>query len=276
MLEQFLAIHPNAAKQFCDEDVTTAADTDKINASIEANSFNSTHQAGGVVTVLPIMGGIRHRGQYVGFSIQSFRAKFREALSNPNVKAIVFNVDSPGGTVSGVPELAEEIFQARAIKPIIAVADVFAASAAYWLAAAASKLYITPSGSVGSIGVFAMHIDQSKLLHDAGFKVTLISAGRYKVEGNSFQPLPEEAHAQIQKEVSSVYDDFVGAVAKFRGTDVDRALNDFGQGRMIMAKEAVAANMADGIDTIDNVINNLVMVQRSRERAQARLKLASI
>lgn len=275
MLEHYLAIHPKAAKQFCDDDINATEATEQTEASIEANSFNGVQQAGGVIAVLSMMGGIRHRSSY-GTSVQGFREKFREALANPNVKAIVFNVDSPGGTVSGVPELAEEIFQARAIKPIIAVADVFAASAAYWLAAAATKLLVTPSGSVGSIGVFAMHVDQSKLLQDVGFKVTLISAGRYKVEGNSFQPLSEEAHAQIQKDVDSVYEDFITAVAKFRGTDVERVLNDFGQGRMVMAKDAVAVNMADGIDTLDNVINNLVTVQQSRRRASARLQLASI
>lgn len=275
MLEQFLAIHPSAAKQFCDEDINPTAAKEAAEDSTELQAFNGVQQAGGIVAVLSMMGGIRHRSSF-GTSVQGFREKFREAIANPNVKTIVFNVDSPGGTVSGVPELAEEIFEARAIKPIIAVADVFAASAAYWLAAAATKILVTPSGSVGSIGVFAMHIDQSKLLQDIGFKVTLISAGRYKVEGNSFQPLSEEAHAQIQKDVDSVYEDFITAVAKFRGTDVERVLNDFGQGRMIMAKDAVAANMADGIDTLDNVINNLVTVQESRRRASAKIKLASI
>jgi len=268
MLDYILGIHPEGAQNFCKEE---------INGS-EKKAFISSARVGGSIAVLPMMGGIRHRGGFMGTSIESFRERFRAAVSNPEVKAVVFNVDSPGGTVSGVPELAEEIFQARSQKPIIAVADTMAASAAYWLAAAASEVVVTPSGSVGSIGVFAMHVDQSKRLDDFGLKVTLISAGKYKVEGNSFQHITEEAFAQIQKEVNDVYEMFISDVARFRGTDVETVLNNFGQGRMVRAKDAIKVNMADSIDTIDNVINNLVTVQqnRTRARAKARAQLISI
>lgn len=265
MLEHVLAIHPNGAREFCAEE---------LEASTERKAFIGSARVGGAIAVIPMMGGIRHRGGFMGTSIEGFREKFRGAVANPDVKAVVFNVDSPGGTVSGVPELADEIFEARSQKPIIAVANTFAASAAYWLASAATRVVVTPSGSVGSIGVFAMHIDQSKFLDDVGFKVTLISAGRYKVEGNSFQHITEEAHAQIQKEVNSVYEDFISDVARFRGEDFETVLNTFGQGRMLMAKEALKVGMVDDIDTIENVINNLVTVQQNRRRASARMKLA--
>lgn len=264
MLENILGIHRNCAQEFCKEEIN--GNTKK--------AFISSARFGGSIAVLPMMGGIRHRGGFMGVSIESFREKFRGAVANPEVKAVVFNVDSPGGTVSGVPEMAEEIFQARSKKPIIAVANTMAASAAYWLAAAASRVVVTPSGSVGSIGVFAMHVDQSKMLDDFGLKVTLISAGQYKVEGNSFQHITEEAFAQIQKEVDDVYEMFISDIARFRGTDVEAVLNNFGQGRMVKAKDALQVNMVDSIDTVDNVINNLVTVQQSRTRASAKLKLA--
>jgi signal peptide peptidase SppA len=264
MIDYILGIHPQGAEAFCKEEITGSTE----------KAFISSARVGGSIAVLPMMGGIRHRGGFMGTSIESFRERFRAAIANPEVKAVVFNVDSPGGTVSGVPEMAEEIFEARSQKPIIAVANTMAASAAYWLASAASRVVVTPSGSVGSIGVFAMHIDQSKMLDDFGLKVTLISAGKYKVEGNSFQHITEEAYAQIQKEVNDVYGDFISDVAKFRGTDIERVLNDFGQGRMVRAKDAVKLNMADSIDTVENVINNLVTVQQSRTRASAKLKLA--
>ncbi len=266
MLEYIFALHPNAAEEFCKEEVNGS----------EQKAFISSATFGGAIAVLPMIGGIRHRGGFFGVSIESFREKFRAALANPDVKAIVFNVDSPGGTVSGVPELAEEIFQARAQKLIIAVANTFAASAAFWLAAAASRIVVTPSGSVGSVGVFSMHIDQSRMLHDFGLKVTLIAAGRYKVEGNGFSPLTEEAHTQIQKEVNDVYETFISDIARFRGIDVERVLNDFGQGRMVRAKDALRLNMADSIDTVENVINNLVTVQRERKRAKAKLQLIAL
>ena len=268
MLDNILGIHPNGAHDFCKEE---------INGSKEHAFIAGGRMGSGSISVINMMGGIRHRGGFMGTNIESFRERFRAAINNPDVKAVVFNVDSPGGTVSGVPEMADEIFRARSVKPIIAVANTMAASAAYWLAAAASQVVVTPSGAVGSIGVFAMHIDQSKMLDDFGLKVTLISAGKYKVEGNSFQHITEEAYAQIQKEVNDVYESFISSVAQFRGTDVETVLNNFGQGRMVRAREAVEVNMADSVDTVENVINNLVSVQQNRTRASkkiTKLKLA--
>lgn len=272
MLEHILAIHPNGAKKF-------VADEIKVENDPQANVQHKA-QAGRVVmnggiAVLPLMGGVRHRAGFFGVSVEGFREKFRAAISNPEIKAIIINVDSPGGTVSGVPELANEIFEARGKKPIIAVADVWAASAAYWIAAAADRIVVTPSGAVGSIGVFAMHVDQSKFLDDIGFKVSLVHAGVFKVEGNSFEPLTEAARAQIQKEVNGVYEQFITDVARFRGVDIDVVLNGFGQGRMVRAKDAVAENMADSVATFDEVINNLVSIRVSRrQNASTKLKLA--
>src|SRR3990167_6451821 len=146
----------------------------------------------GAVAVLPIHGVISHRINVMsdisgGTSIERLTAQFREALANPDVKTLVFDVDSPGGAVDGVPELASEIFEARGRKKMIAVASTMAASAAYWLASAADELVVTPSGEVGSIGVFAMHEDWSKWLDQEGIKVSLISAGKFKTEGNPWE-----------------------------------------------------------------------------------------
>src|SRR5690606_4285100 len=128
-----------------------------------------------------------------GTSTEQFGSWFDAALRDPAVSAIVIDVDSPGGTVTGVAELAEQIFEARGKKPIYAIANALAASAAYWIASAAEELWVTPSGDVGSIGVYAMHEDISEMEAEMGLKVTLISAGEYKTEGNPHEPLGDEA-----------------------------------------------------------------------------------
>ena len=166
--------------------------------------------------------------------------------------------------MSGVEELSAEIFQARGQKPITAVANSLAASAAYWIATAADELVVTPSGEVGSIGVFAAHEDVSGMLEQAGVKVNLVSAGRYKTEGNPFEPLTEEARASIQGRVDEYYEQFVSAVARNRGVKRSEVRNGFGEGRVVGAKQAVSLGMADRVGTLDETINRALGGRRSR------------
>jgi signal peptide peptidase SppA len=215
--------------------------------------------ASGNVAVLPLYGVISHRMNMFqqfsgGTSTEQFTAAFRQALNDPNVKAIVIDVDSPGGSVAGVAELASEIFEARGQKRIIAVANTMAASAAYYIASAADELVVTPSGEVGSIGVFAAHQDVSKALEAEGVKVTLVSAGKYKTEGNPYEPLSEEAQASIQALVDDFYSQFVKAVAKHRDVTTSAVRGGFGEGRMVLAADAVKEGMADKVATLDQTL----------------------
>ncbi len=214
------------------------------------------------VAVLPMVGTIAYRAGLInegsgGMSIETFRNQFRELMDDGSVTAIVLDVDSPGGAVDGVEEMAEEIYQARKSKPVVAVANTMAASAAYWLASAASELYVTPSGQVGSIGVFAAHEDQSGLMEQMGIKTTLVSAGKYKVEGNPYEPLSDEARAYVQKRVDESYAVFTRTVARNRGVDVATVREGFGEGRVIGAREAVKLGMVDGIASLDETVSRL-------------------
>lgn len=130
-------------------------------------------QTGGAVAILPLLGTIIPRANLMsemsgGTSVQRFTNNLRQALRDPDVASIVIDVDSPGGQVGGVPELADEIYQSRGDKRIVAVANTLAASAAYWIGSAADELVVTPSGEVGSVGVVAMHEDWSKFLEEKG------------------------------------------------------------------------------------------------------------
>jgi signal peptide peptidase SppA len=223
---------------------------------------NAQRSKAGQIAVLPISGTISHRMGMMsemsgGTSTERFTQWLRAAVNDPSVKAIVLDVNSPGGTVDGVPELADEIYKANQIKPVTAVANAQAASAAYWLASQAKELVVTPSGIVGSIGVFGAHEDMSEALASAGVKISLVSAGKYKTEGNPFEPLSEEARAALQADVNNYYEMFTKAVARGRNSDQATVKAGFGEGRMVSAAKAVKAGMADRVATLDQTLARL-------------------
>jgi ClpP class serine protease len=134
-----------------------------------------------------------------------------------------------------------------------------AASAAYWIAAACTKVVVTPSGEVGSIGVYMTHQDVSAAMDKAGVKISFIQAGKYKTDGNPYEPASESFLADAQAGVNEYYEMFVQGVAAGRGVDVEVVKSaTFGQGRMLMAKDAVANGMADSIQTLDEVVSELL------------------
>lgn len=220
----------------------------------------------GSIAVLPLTGPIDHRESWFtewfgGTAVDSWGRAFDALVADPNIAAIVLDVESPGGSVFGIEELGDKIFAARAQKPIIAVANAYAASAGYWLACQASELVVTPSGQVGSIGVLCVHQDISKMADQLGVKVTFVHAGRFKVEGNPFEPLGDEARARLQAEVDVYYAAFVRAVARGRGVSQTAVRENFGEGRMVLAAEAVRLGMADREGTLQETLGRLTARQ---------------
>lgn len=141
----------------------------------------------------------------------------KRGLGDSDVKAIILNIDSPGGMVDGCFELCDFIFESRNIKPIISVCDARAYSAAYAIASSASKIYVPQTGGVGSVGVVTAHVDRSKMYENWGIKVTYIFAGKHKVDGNPHEPLPEPVKARIQTSIDETYTLFVEQVSRNRG-----------------------------------------------------------
>jgi HK97 family phage major capsid protein len=220
-------------------------------------------QEPGFVAVIPVYGTIMPRATLFsefsgGTSIDGLRNTFQAAMADDQVKAVIFDIDSPGGAVSGVPELAAEIRAARGGKPIVAVANYLAASAAYWLGVQADEFVVSDSAIVGSIGVYTVHQDQSALEEKIGIKTTLIAAGPHKVEGNPHEPLSDEAAAAQQAMVDNAYGWFVDAVAAGRGVSAATVLADFGGGRVFQAADAVAAGMADRVATLNDTIAQVI------------------
>lgn len=236
---------------------------------LEAASGDASMGSDQVIAVLRVRGIIAHHIEQVddisgpgGTSVERLQARFRAARDDPHVSAIVLDIDSPGGSVQGVPELAAEIADARGSKPIVAHANTLAASAAYWIGSAADEFVMAPSGDVGSIGVFAAHEDVSAALEAEGVKVTLIHAGKHKVEGNPFEPLADEARAAIQHRVDQVYEEFVAAVAANRGVPSSTVRGGYGEGRALGARDALELGMVDGIETIDDTIQRVAEASR--------------
>lgn len=222
--------------------------------------------------VIPIIGYIEPRVGLLsmlglGVSCPEIAGALREALADPGVDRIVLEIDSQGGSVFGVDDLATEIRAARATKPVIGVANSVAGSAAYWIGSACSELYVTPGGQVGSIGIVIQHEDVSKALEAEGVRITLLTAGLYKAEGNPFGPLGPVACAQLQSEVDSYGADFTQAVARGRNVPVESVRRDMGRGRMMRADAALAANMIDGIATFDAVLRGRASSSALRGRA---------
>jgi signal peptide peptidase SppA len=231
----------------------------------------------GAIAVIPVYGTVVQRASQIdicegGTSTQQISAALSDAEADDTVAQILLDIDSPGGSVYGVQELAAQIMQAK--KPVIAVANSLAASAAYWIGCAASEFYMTPGGEVGSIGVWMAHQDWSKALAEAGVDTKLISAGKFKVEGNPYQPLGEDAERFMQSRVDDYYASFSKGVAKGRKVGIDQVRNGMGQGRVLGADQALAEKMVDGIATCDDVIAKMQRGIKSSKPAASRLARA--
>ncbi len=231
--------------------------------------------SGGAVQVIPVYGMIMHRqmqdisGGSSGTSTNALSVALQQALSDPNVSAIVLDIDSPGGDVDGVDELAAEIYQARKQKKITAVSNCLCASAAYYLAAQASEIVVSPSSLTGSIGVYTMHEDDSAMLESAGIKLELIKFGENKAEGNSLGPLTDSARTHLQEMVDTYGVAFEKAVARGRGIKQDDVHKKFGQGRVFDAKQAVRIGMADRVGTLADVLGAYGASNGSKARSTA-------
>lgn len=200
--------------------------------------------------IIPISGSLLNRYSYSWSSVTGYnfiRSQLQMALQDDDVKAIIFDVNSYGGEAAGCFELAAEIRASRAIKPSLAVVDSNAYSAGYALASAASRMVVTPSGGVGSVGVIAMHVDMSKMLADWGLVVTLIYESEHKADGNPFQPLSEATKKNFEASIHKSYENFVALVAENRGIDA-QVVRDT-KSRTYRADEALSLGLIDAIAT---------------------------
>lgn len=213
----------------------------------------------GTTRVIPVYGPILPRSgpieQASGLTtLEDLRAAIGEAVADRTVERIVLDVDSPGGAVDGLTEFATWLRAQRARKPITAIANTQMTSAAYWIAAQASEIVATPSAVVGSIGTVAIHEEHSRADEAQGWKVTLVSSDPAKIWGNEYEPLSEEARADIQGRVDAFARMFVRDVAAGRGVGVGDVTDRYSGGRVLMASDALKAGMVDRIASYEDVV----------------------
>src|SRR5690242_5706483 len=175
----------------------------------------------GGVAVIPVQGTLLKRSSWLSAmsgccSYLDIQDQLTEAMADGGVASVLLDIDSPGGEVSGCFELADFIYSLRNEKPIYASANDYALSAAYAIASAAEKIFVTRTGAVGSVGVYALHVDQAEFDKKVGVKYNYIFAGDKKVDGNPHQPLSERAQNDIQAEVDREYQMFTALVARNR------------------------------------------------------------
>lgn len=230
------------------------------------------------IGVIPILGTIVQRGNMFTeasgtASTDSLSKQFDMLMANEQVGTILADIDSPGGTVYGVPELSSKIQHLRGQgKPLVASINAEAGSAAYWLASAFDEINITPSGAAGSIGCYAIHQDESGLNEKLGIKRTYLSYGKFKTERNPDEPLTDEAAAEMQRRVDMYGAMFEEAVAKNRGVSLATVRADFGQGRMLDADKAKAVGMVDRVESFEQTVARLLTPRArvTRRSAHAR------
>lgn len=204
------------------------------------------------IAVIEISGVLVHRGAWIGqssgqTSYEGIAAQLTAAASDPMVRGIALEIDSFGGEVAGVFDLADAIRAARASKPVWALIAENALSAGYALASQADRIILPRTGSVGSIGVVVMHADLSGQLSDAGITVTLIHSGVHKVDGNPYAPLPAKVRDRIQAEIDSIRTLFTKTVAAGRGRRMTAEAALATEAECFRGAEAVAAGLADEV-----------------------------
>lgn len=202
--------------------VSLAPRADIVLIDDEPPRGDSDYDLVGGVAIIPVSGTLVQRSgslrPYSGMTgYDGIRQNFLMALADPDVRAVVLDIDSPGGEVAGCFDLADAIYAARGQKPIHAILSESAYSAAYALASAADRVSVPRTGGTGSVGVICMHVDFSAALEKAGIAVTLIRYGARKADGNQFEPLSDPAMARFQADIDGMGELFVATVARNRG-----------------------------------------------------------
>lgn len=248
---------------------------------IRENAEADPIEVGGRVAVIPVHGTLVQR--CIGLDALSGMTSYQElgcmlkaALEDGSVDAILLDVDSPGGEVNGLAEFAERIYEGRQVKPIVALANEQAFSAAYWIASAADRLYMTKTANVGSIGVIATHVDQSGADQKAGLKYTHIFAGKKKADFSSHKPLSQRASTELQADVDALYQVFVSTVARNRG--ISSSVVSGTEAGLYMGKSAVVAGLADEIISLSDLsgkIQESINMKTKGPQAQASANAAT-
>ncbi len=263
MRETPWAILPDALEALC-ASIRSQVDGAPLPTAVDPYAARRT-AAGAVsggVAVIPVYGVLMPRANvftmYYGGTAATNVAKLVEAASvDPGIGTIVLDLDTPGGSCFLIEETAQAIAKAAKKKPVLGMVNTTCASAGYYLASQCTEIIASPSALAGNIGIIMMHEDASGWLEKIGLRYQVISAGTYKHEGHGGQPLDDVALAAMQAIADDYYTQFVAAVARGRGVKLDAVRTGFGEGRILTARQALAAGVIDRIATFESVLASL-------------------
>ena len=274
-----LAVEPNKA------DIIMAAIGDRFDLDVqslsaeqiqamEAREFRGPKTDNGIA-IIPITGTLVNRAHGMDalsgmISYASLTDQILDAAVDENITGILLDIDSPGGEVAGMFDLVDTIKEARTMKPVFASANDHAFSAAYAIASAADRIFVTRTGGVGSIGAIAIHVDESEANEKAGLKYTVVRSGEYKAEHSPLEPLTEHARGSLEERVNRFGGMFAEIVAENRGLSL-AAVQDTKAG-VYFGSDGVQAKLADEIGTAKQALAALEkFISTPQQRGMAAL-----
>ncbi len=204
------------------------------------------------VGIIEVQGSLVHKGGWIGSysgetSYQGIQAQVARARRDDRIKAVAFEIDSFGGEVDGAFATADMIAQLSAEKPTIAILTDSALSAGYLMASACRQIVAPSTGWAGSIGVISMHLDVSTMMEGQGAKVTLITSGAHKADGNPYEPLPDDVRAKWQTAVDQQRDLFAAYVGRGRGQRLTKADALKTEADVFSGREARSRGLIDAV-----------------------------
>jgi signal peptide peptidase SppA len=220
------------------------------------------------VAVIPIVGQMtKGESSFGGCSTVRVRQAVRKAAQDDAVSAILLHVDSPGGTVAGTGDLAADVADARKRKPVYSYIEDLGASAAYWVASQADRVFANPTAEIGSIGTMTYVEDTSKAYDMAGIKVTLIATGKYKGQWIDGNPVSEDYIQAVRTEIEDLNEHFLAGVAAGRGM-TDTEVRDVADGRVHIAAKAKALGLIDEVASLDAAMRAITTKVKSMTAEQ--------
>ncbi|MGE3319830.1 MAG: S49 family peptidase [Candidatus Berkiella sp.] len=267
----------------------------QIELAVNSKSFHTHHtdkqNYHANLAIIPVEGLLLHRSEMYGSSYEGIRSQLNQALNSPHVEHILLDIDSGGGEINGLFDLVDDIVAARSQKPITALVNECACSAAYLIASGAQRIVAPRTAIVGSIGVIVTHLDQSEAEKKIGLKFTEVYAGTHKNGFSLHQPLSETAKEDLQNQVDETYELFIQTLAKNRGQP--EILFRSTEAKVYSSTNALKLQLIDHIQPANKFIEEILMsedlltqqetipdhvklVQKERERIKGILNLCKL
>ncbi len=221
------------------------------------------------IAVLPVTGTLVHRlGGMRPFSgmtgYDGIVACLQQAMADSQVRGVLLDIDSPGGQAAGAFDCADMIYRLRQQKPVWALCNDTACSAAMLLASACSRRLVTQTSRIGSIGVMMSHVSYAGHLAQAGVDITLIYSGAHKVDGNQFEALPAEVRQDMQQRIDAARRMFAEKVAMYTGLSVDAVTGT--EAAVFEGQSGIEAGLADELINASDAISVMATALNSNVR----------